>query len=102
MRFYAGGEAKAFGSTSTPKGILQSILRTLETRGETRQQIEDKGVDLEAMEEAFTGIDERRFQTLLNVDHFHPLQLVTIEAMERHAPGVAIESRDPGTMFGKF
>jgi hypothetical protein len=102
VRFYVGGETKAFSSTSSPKGILQSILRVLEMRGLTRQQIKDKGIDIEAMEQAFAKIDERQFQTLLNLDHFHPMQIVTIEAMERHAPGVPISSRDPGTMYGRF
>jgi hypothetical protein len=102
LRFHSTGETKAFASTSKPKGILQSILRTLETRGLTRQQIKDKGVDIDTMEEAFAKIDERQFQTLLNLDHFHPQQIVVIEAMERHAQGVPIDSRDPGTMFGRF
>ena len=58
--------------------------------------------DLKAMEQAFAKIDERAFQLLLNLDHFHPVQVVIIEAMERHAPGVPIDSRDPGSMFGRF
>ncbi|MBG0795900.1 hypothetical protein IYY11_21310 [Methylocystis sp. H62] len=99
---FVGGETKCFASTSKPKGILASILRTLETRGVTRRQIEDQGIDIEAMEQAFAKIDERQFQMLLNLDHFHPIQIVVIEAMERHAPSVAIDSRDPGTMFGRF
>ncbi|WP_018407670.1 hypothetical protein [Methylocystis rosea] len=99
---FVGGETKAFASTSKPKGILASILRTLETRGVGRRQIEDAGVDLEAMKQAFAKIDERQFQMLLNLDSFHPVQIVTIEAMERHAQGVPIDSRDPGTMFGRF
>ncbi|HEY8215376.1 MAG TPA: hypothetical protein VIG36_14745 [Methylocystis sp.] len=102
IRFYVGGETKAFASTSSPKGILQSILRTLETRGVTRQQIKDKGIDIDTMEAAFAKIDELQFQTLLNLDHFHPQQIVVIEAMERHAPGVPIDSRDPGTLYGRF
>ncbi len=102
VRFHSVGETKAFASTSKPKGILQGILRTLETRGVTRRQIEGAGVDIEAMEQAFAKIDERQFQMLLNVDHFHPIQIVTIEAMERHAQGVPIDSRDPGTMLGRF
>jgi hypothetical protein len=102
VRFYVGGETKAFASTSSPKGILAAIVRTLETRGLTRQQIKDKGVDIDTMEAAFAKIDERAFQTLLNLDHFHPQQIVVIEAMERHAQGVPISSRDPGTMFGRF
>jgi hypothetical protein len=102
VRFYVGGETKAFASTSSPKGILASILRTLETRGVSRRQIENQGIDIEAMEQAFTKIDERQFQTLLNLDHFHPQQIVVIEAMERHAPGVPIDSRDPGTLYGRF
>jgi hypothetical protein len=102
VRFHSTGETKAFASASSPKGILASILRTLETRGVNRRQIEDAGIDLEAMQKAFAAIDERQFQRLLNVDHFHPMQLVTIEAMERHAPGVPIDSRDPGTLYGNF
>lgn len=102
VRFYVGGETKAFGSTSKPKGILQSILRTLETRGVNRRQIEDAGIDLEAMEAAFAAVNEYHFQRLLNLDHFHPQQIVTIEAMERHPQGVPIDSRDPGSMFGRF
>lgn len=102
VRFHSVGETKAFASTSKPKGILASILRTLETRGVTRRQIENAGIDLEAMEQAFAKIDELQFQKLLNLDHFHPIQIVAIEAMERFPQGVPIDSRDPGTMFGRF
>ncbi|WP_029651890.1 hypothetical protein ACPS74_03260 [Methylocystis sp. SB2] len=99
---FVGGETKAFASTSKPKGILASILRVLETRGVNRRQIEDAGIDIEVLEQAFAKIDDRAFQLLLNVDHFHPIQIVAIEAMERHAQGIPIDSRDPGTMFGRF
>jgi hypothetical protein len=102
IRFYVGGETKAFGSTSSPKGILASILRTLEIHGVNRRQIESQGIDIEAMEKAFAAVNEYQFQRLLNLDHFHPQQIVVIEAMERHAPGVAIDSRDPGTSLGRF
>jgi hypothetical protein len=102
VRFHSVGETKAFASTSKPTGILQSVLRTLETRGITRQQIKDRGIDIDTMEEAFAKIDELQFQKLINLDHFHPMQIVVIEAMERHAQGVPIDSRDPGTMFGRF
>lgn len=102
VRFYVGGETKAFASTSSPKGILAAIVRTLEIHGVNRRQIESHGIDLEAMEQAFAQINERQFQTLLNLNHFHPQQIVVIEAQERHAPGVPIDSRDPGTMLGRF
>lgn len=99
---FSEGETKAFGSTSKPKGILASILKTLETRGVTRQQIKNSNIDIEALEEQFAQIDEYQFQRLLNLDHFVPQQIVLIEAMERHPQGVPIDSRDPGSMFGRF
>ncbi|MGD9656200.1 MAG: hypothetical protein AB7U61_00945 [Methylocystis sp.] len=102
VRFCVGGETKAFGSTSKPKGILQCILHTLKTQGVTRQQIIDRGVDLDAMEEAFARVNEHQFQLLLNMNHFHPQQVVTIEGRERFHPSVPIDSCDPGTMFGRF
>ncbi|MFO1102486.1 MAG: hypothetical protein U1E20_06255 [Methylocystis sp.] len=102
IKFYVGGETKAFGSTSTPKGILRSILRTLEIHGFNRRQIESQGIDLEAMEQALAKIDERQFMKLLNLDQFHPQQLVNIEACERNLPGAPVTARDPGTCFGNF
>jgi hypothetical protein len=78
---------------------LQGLLKALEHHGVSREQIE-ASVDIAKMEAAFDAIDQTAFRKLLNAIQYHPIQLVLVEATDRHPPGSMAPTSDQGTLLG--
>lgn len=93
IRFLIGGETLAYGTATTPKGILNTVLKALEHRGVSRAQVEAR-IDLKRLEAAFEAIDAREFEQLLRLNPYnHDLVIVPVE--HGHHAG------DPGTLLGR-
>lgn len=99
VKFFGGAEVRAYATLNSPTAILQGILKALEFHGVSRAQLE-KTVDIAAMEAAFAAIDQNAFRKLLDTSEYHLLQLVVIEASEKHPRGSMAAPADQGTLCG--
>ena len=99
VRFFGGAETRAYATLNTPSAIFQGLLKALECHGVSRAQLESS-VDLAKMEAAFDAIDQNAFRKLLNACEYHLLQLVVVEASEKHPRGSMAAPADQGTLIG--